>query len=89
MFGQDVLDQWLLEITKWEADFSQPCPYEGSSVSHMTITEIRIELEKEEQTSMASSPEAIVQESTASAMLVLGLEIESQQYVFISFYLSA
>lgn len=82
VFGRDVLDQWLQEIKTWEADFSQPCPYEAASATQMTITEIRIELEKEEQAALAKCPKAIVQESNASAMLALGLEIEDLQSVF-------
>ena len=81
VFGRDVVDQWVAEVKAWEADFSQPCPYDAPVTSQMTITEIRIDLEKEEQAALARNPEAIVQESTASTMLVLGLEIESLQYV--------
>ncbi|KAF9033948.1 hypothetical protein BDZ89DRAFT_947562 [Hymenopellis radicata] len=76
LFGRESLDKWLLEVQDWERDFSKPCPYEPRIQSKKTINEVKLQLAKEEQLELAKSPESVVRESSASAFIADGMEIE-------------
>ncbi|KAF8908397.1 hypothetical protein CPB85DRAFT_1253923, partial [Mucidula mucida] len=75
----ETLDGWLQQVTEWETDFSKPCPYEPTVRSKLTLNEVKLQLQKEEQLELSKTPESVVPESSASAFISLALQIEELQ----------
>ncbi len=79
LFTGETLDGWLQQVTEWETDFSKPCPYEPTVRSKLTLNEVKLQLQKEEQLELSKTPESVVPESSASAFISLALQIEELQ----------
>ncbi|KAJ3546784.1 hypothetical protein NM688_g5476 [Phlebia brevispora] len=69
--------EWRRMIDSWEADNSLPCPYQGEQPK-VKVKDIRLALAREEEAN-ASNNAAVLTESTPSAFIVEGLEIEKAQ----------
>ncbi|KAF8868570.1 hypothetical protein CPB85DRAFT_1447982 [Mucidula mucida] len=79
LFTGETLDGWLQQVTEWETDFSKPCPYEPTVRSKLTLNEVKLQLQKEEQLELSKTPESVVPKSSASAFISLALQIKELQ----------
>ncbi|KII90795.1 hypothetical protein PLICRDRAFT_67573, partial [Plicaturopsis crispa FD-325 SS-3] len=78
---QEEVEEWEGMLRDWEADHDQPCPLsECKEHPTLTIADVRLELAKEEQ-KRAEKGEVGLHETTPSAFLLLGMEIEGAQRV--------
>lgn len=78
--GTEVLDGWEREVTAWEKDHSQPCPYESTVSGQRTLKEVQLELGQEELEELSRGG-GVVQDSSVCVFVVTGLEIEESQCV--------
>ncbi|KII83256.1 hypothetical protein PLICRDRAFT_119572 [Plicaturopsis crispa FD-325 SS-3] len=71
------VEDWVRMVEEWEEDHDLPCPYTLAR-STLTIADVRLQLAKEEQ-AKAEKGEVGLHETTPSAFVMLGLEIEAAQ----------
>ncbi|KAF7971009.1 hypothetical protein HWV62_22275 [Athelia sp. TMB] len=67
--------EWEVMLAKWEADPSQPCPYD-SKEPELTVNKVKLQLANEEHARMGLSEN---QPHTPTSFIMLGLELEDLQ----------
>ncbi|KAI0702101.1 hypothetical protein C8Q76DRAFT_802395 [Earliella scabrosa] len=78
-FAGDVVKKWEQMIKTWEADPSNPDPYEEPQAT-VTLNKVRLDLAREEAADAARG-EISPHEVSQSVFLQVGLELEEQQLV--------
>ncbi|KAA1479653.1 hypothetical protein DENSPDRAFT_789438, partial [Dentipellis sp. KUC8613] len=79
-FPPAVVERWDNMITAWDADKSQPNPFEEPGIQETTLADVRLEISVEEARE-ASRGIVSLHEMTSGTFLSVGLELQEQQYV--------
>ncbi len=81
ILGSSVTDGWLREITAWEQDHTQPCPYEPTLQQKDMLKDIKLEMICDERANLLRAGVAIVQDSSMTLLLTTCIDVEQLQYV--------
>lgn len=79
-FSSDVVERWGKMVAEWDADRTKPNPYE-EPVAGTSTAEVRLELAKEEAADVERGNRTI-HNISAGRWLIMGLDLEEQQYVY-------
>ncbi|KAG1885233.1 hypothetical protein F4604DRAFT_1918904 [Suillus subluteus] len=76
----DELSEWRKEIKAWEADRSQPNPFEGRAMTTMTQAAVRLALSMAEAAEIEHGNNMSLHDDISPSVLISsGLELEDQQ----------
>ena len=76
---EDIIPEWERLVVDWEADQSQPCPYEFlEKEKSQTFDDVKKQLAEEEHVRLVTNHSVAIENSPA-AFIVEGLRIEEMQ----------